>query len=100
MFDLRRKHGFTGDDIESAYVGIPKVIQGRLTNRHTKDIQAAQMSLPFSVALASSIALRAPEIPMLTARLSLYHLHNTPVGAIPVKSKQDTDPQVKDALGN
>src|SRR3546814_16719479 len=21
MFDLRRKHGFTGDDIESAYVG-------------------------------------------------------------------------------
>src|SRR3546814_12279517 len=38
MFDLRRKHGFTGDDIESAYVGIPKVIQGRLTNRHPKDI--------------------------------------------------------------
>src|SRR3546814_9138716 len=43
MFDLRRKHGFTGDDIESAYVGIPKVIQGRLTNRHPKDIPAAQL---------------------------------------------------------
>src|SRR3546814_2246109 len=43
MFDLRRKHGFTGDDIESAYVGIPKVIQGRLTNRseeHTSELQS------------------------------------------------------------
>src|SRR3546814_2597609 len=82
MFELRRQHGFTGDDIESAYVGIPKVIQGRLTNRHPKDIQAAQMSLPFSVALASSIALRAPEIPMLTVSHYLEHIHNPAVGAI------------------
>src|SRR3546814_14611104 len=93
MFDLRRKHGFTGDDIEIVYVGIPKVIQGRLTNRHPKDIQAAQMSLPFSVALASSIALRAPEIPMLTVSHYLEHIHNPAVGAIEDKLKMEIDPQ-------
>src|SRR3546814_5215697 len=93
------KHGFTGDDIESAYVGIPKVIQGRLTNRHPKDIQAAQMSLPFSVALASSIALRAPEIPMLTVSHYLEHIHNPAVGAIEDKLKMEIDPQVEAASG-
>ena len=38
-------------------LGIPKIIQGRLTNPHPVDLQAAQMCLPFSVALASKIAL-------------------------------------------
>ena len=34
-------------------LGIPRIIQGRLTNPHPVDLQAAQMCLPFSVALAS-----------------------------------------------
>src|SRR3546814_5452512 len=99
MFDLRRKHGFTGDDIESAYVGIPKVIQGRLTNRHPKDIQAAQISLPFSVALASGIGFRAPEIPMLTVSHYLEHIHNPAVGPIEVKLKMKINPQVEPRAG-
>ena len=57
MLELREQHGFTGDDIESMALGIPKIIQGRLTNPHPVDLQAAQMCLPFSVALASKIAL-------------------------------------------
>src|SRR3546814_17193569 len=95
MFDLRRKHGFTGDDIEIVYVGIPKVIQGRLTNRHPKDIQAAQMSLPFSVAMASSIALRAPELPMFTVSHYLEHIHNPAVGSIAETLKLTIYPQVE-----
>ena len=57
MLALRAQHGFTGDDIASMQLGIPKVIQGRLTNPHPVDLQAAQMCLPFSVALASHVPL-------------------------------------------
>ncbi len=38
-------------DIKSVRVGIPKIIQGRLTANEPKDIQAAQMSLPFCMAM-------------------------------------------------
>ena len=57
MLELREQHKFSIDDIASMALGIPKIIQGRLTNPHPVDLQAAQMCLPFSVALASKIAL-------------------------------------------
>ena len=60
MLKLREQHGFKSDDIASMALGIPKIIQGRLTNPHPVDLQAAQMCLLFSVALASKIAL-APD---------------------------------------
>ena len=65
MLTLRQQHGFSGDDIASMHLGIPKVIQGRLTNPHPVDLQAAQMCLPFSVALASHVPLAAGRIPTL-----------------------------------
>ena len=57
MLALRRAHAFAADDIDSIALGIPAIIQGRLTNPHPKDLQAAQMCLPFSVALAAKVAL-------------------------------------------
>jgi 2-methylcitrate dehydratase PrpD len=57
MLALRQRHDFNGDDIATMHLGIPRIIQGRLTNPHPVDLQAAQMCLPFSVALASKIAL-------------------------------------------
>jgi 2-methylcitrate dehydratase PrpD len=65
MLALRQQHGFSGDDIASMHLGIPKVIQGRLTNPHPIDLQAAQMCLPFSVALASYHPLAAGRVPTL-----------------------------------
>ena len=65
MLALRQQHGFSGDDIASMQLGIPKVIQGRLTNPHPVDLQAAQMCLPFSVALASHVPLAKGRIPTL-----------------------------------
>jgi 2-methylcitrate dehydratase PrpD len=65
MLTLRQQHGFSGDDIVSMHLGIPKVIQGRLTNPHPVDLQAAQMCLPFSVALASHVPLAPGRIPTL-----------------------------------
>ena len=63
MLALRQKHGFTGDDIASLRLGIPRIIAGRLTNPHPVDLQAAQMCLPFSVALASKIAIAPGRMP-------------------------------------
>src|SRR5712671_4058209 len=66
MLELRQRHGFGADDIASLRLGIPAIIQGRLTNPHPADLQAAQMCLPFSVALAAKIALAPGEVPALT----------------------------------
>jgi 2-methylcitrate dehydratase PrpD len=57
MLALRREHGFTGADISRMQLGIPRIIQGRLTKPHPVDLQAAQMCLPFSVALAAHVSL-------------------------------------------
>jgi 2-methylcitrate dehydratase PrpD len=65
MLTLRQQHGFTGDDIATMHLGIPRIIQGRLTNPHPVDLQAAQMCLPFSVALAAMIPLAADRIPAI-----------------------------------
>src|SRR3954464_9684163 len=65
MLALRKEHGFAADDIAAMQLGIPQIIQGRLTNPHPVDLQAAQMSLPFSVALAAKIALTPGEVPAL-----------------------------------
>jgi 2-methylcitrate dehydratase PrpD len=66
MLALRQQHGFTGDDIATMHLGIPRIIQGRLTNPHPVDLQAAQMCLPFSVALAATIPLAAGRIPAIS----------------------------------
>jgi 2-methylcitrate dehydratase PrpD len=50
--EIRSQNTFDSSDIESIYLGIPKVIQGRLTTNHPADLQAAQMSAPFAVALS------------------------------------------------
>jgi 2-methylcitrate dehydratase PrpD len=57
MLALREQHGFGSSDIAGMALGIPKIIQGRLTNPHPVDLQAAQMCLPFSVALAAKVPL-------------------------------------------
>ncbi|MCO5066586.1 MAG: MmgE/PrpD family protein [Rhizobiaceae bacterium] len=55
MLGLRADHGFAASDIRSIRLGIPSVIAGRLTMPNPVDMQAAQMSLPFSVALAATV---------------------------------------------
>src|SRR5262249_59395106 len=65
MLALRQQHGFSGNDIAALRLGIPRIIQGRLTNPHPIDLQAAQMSLPFSVAVASKIPIVKGEVPRI-----------------------------------
>ena len=49
--DLCDEHQLTIADFKAIRVGIPKIIQGRLTVNEPKDVQAAQMSLPFCMAM-------------------------------------------------
>lgn len=61
MLELRARHGFSADDIRAMRIGIPRIIAGRLTIPHPVDMQAAQMSLPFAVALAAGVAAPTPD---------------------------------------
>jgi len=65
MLALRLQHGFSLGDIASISLGIPRIIEGRLTNKHPVDLQAAQMCLPFCVALAAQVPM-ADGLPDLT----------------------------------
>ena len=48
---LCSEHQLSAADIKAIRVGVPKIILGRLTVNEPKDIQAAQMSLPFCMAM-------------------------------------------------
>jgi 2-methylcitrate dehydratase PrpD len=54
------RRGVTPDEIASVTIGIPAVIQGRLTNNAPADVQQAQMSSPFAVAMALALTPPAP----------------------------------------
>lgn len=83
---LGAKLQLTPDRISDVEVGIPQVIQGRLTQLDPPDLQAAQLSVPFSLAMALALgssrgsqaalrrgdyerALRDPAIKTLSARV-------------------------------
>src|SRR5262249_21078929 len=63
MSALGHSPAFTGTAIETTRLATPRVTAGRLTNAHPVDLQAAQMCLPFSVALASKIPMAADFVP-------------------------------------
>jgi 2-methylcitrate dehydratase PrpD len=52
---LSAEHALTPQDIERVEVGIPKVIEGRLTHNDPPDLQSAQLSVPFSLAMALTL---------------------------------------------
>src|SRR5262245_39035754 len=66
MLALRLEHKFAFHDFAAMALGIPRIIQGRLTNPHPVDLQAAQMCLPFSIALAAKVAMPEGHLPDLT----------------------------------
>jgi len=58
---LGHEHGLTPEQIVDVEVGIPKVIQGMLTKNDPPDLQSAQLSVPFSLAMALALgATRGP----------------------------------------
>jgi 2-methylcitrate dehydratase PrpD len=58
---LGAEHALAAEHIADAEVGIPKVIEGRLTQADPPDLQSAQLSVPFSLAMALTLgAARGP----------------------------------------
>jgi len=52
---LGAEHQLTPAQIVDCEVGIPKVVQGRLTQLDPPDLQSAQLSIPFSLAMALAL---------------------------------------------
>jgi 2-methylcitrate dehydratase PrpD len=65
VLELAKSEPFYPSDVASIRVGVPQVIVGRLTRPRPVDLQAAQMSLPFSVALAVCKISRDPNSSVL-----------------------------------
>ena len=84
-------------DIKDLYVGIPAVILGRLTIPRPVDIQAAQMSLPHSAALAAVLAPKAGDGFALSVRDYEESLSNPTVKSLEGRVRCEVDPQVEAA---
>ena len=52
---LGHAHKLAPEQIVDVEVGIPKVVQGKLTHGNPPDLQSAQLSIPFSLAMALAL---------------------------------------------
>jgi 2-methylcitrate dehydratase PrpD len=94
---LCREQRIGPDAIEELYVGIPSVILGRLTIPRPVDVQAAQMSLPHSVALAAYLAPKADDGFALSVRDYEVSIENATVKAIEELVRCEVDAEVEKA---
>jgi 2-methylcitrate dehydratase PrpD len=97
VIDLCRKHRVAAADIVDLYVGIPAVILGRLTIPRPVDVQAAQMSLPHSVALAAVLAPKAGEGFALSVRDYEQSMSDSAVKQVERCVRCEVDPEVEKA---
>jgi 2-methylcitrate dehydratase PrpD len=95
--ELCRENGVGIDAIEDLYIGIPSVILGRLTIPRPVDVQAAQMSLPHSAALAAVLAEKAGDGFALSVRDYEESLQNPAVRAVEERVRCEIDPAVEAA---
>jgi 2-methylcitrate dehydratase PrpD len=85
------------DDVVDVFVGIPAVILGRLTIPKPIDVQAAQMSLPHSAALAVAMACAAEDGFALSVTDYESSLHDPHVKQIEELVRCEVDPEVEAA---
>jgi 2-methylcitrate dehydratase PrpD len=97
MLALRQQHGFAAADIATMHLGIPRIIQGRLTHPHPVDLQAAQMSLPFSVALAASLPRVGGRLHDVTVADYEAGLRDSDLAALQDRTTIDLDDEVEAA---
>ncbi|MGA2895121.1 MAG: MmgE/PrpD family protein [Xanthobacteraceae bacterium] len=97
VVNLCREHRVVAADIIDLYVGIPAVILGRLTIARPVDVQAAQMSLPHSVALAAVLASKAGEGFALSVRDYEQSISDGVVKDVERHVRCEVDPEVENA---
>jgi 2-methylcitrate dehydratase PrpD len=94
---LCREHNVDAEAIRDLYIGIPSVILGRLTIPRPIDVQAAQMSLPHTAALAAVLAPTAGEGFALGIRHYEDSLKDRRVKDVEGCIRCEVDPQVEQA---
>jgi len=97
ILDLCRANRIDPGDIAEVFVGIPSVILGRLTIPRPVDVQAAQMSLPHSAAIAVAKAQSAPDGFAVSVADFEASLHDPRVKAIESRVRCEIDPEVEAA---
>jgi len=97
ILDLCRKNRINADETADVLVGIPPVSLGRLTIPRPVDLQAAQMSLPHSAALAVAMGAIADEGFALSVAEYEDSLHDPRVKQIEARVRCEVDPQVEAA---
>jgi 2-methylcitrate dehydratase PrpD len=97
ILDLCRQNRINSDDVADVFIGIPSVILGRLTIPKPIDLQAAQMSLPHSAALAVAMAAVADEGFALGVTDYESSLHDPRVKQIEARVRCAVDPAVEAA---
>ena len=83
------------EDVATITVGIPRIISGRLTQRRPPDCSAAQMSLPFTVALAVVIAARRGQSTALTVNDYLMAMEDPEVRRLASTADCQIDDEVE-----
>jgi 2-methylcitrate dehydratase PrpD len=97
ILDLGRANRIAPDDVADVFVGIPAVILGRLTIPKPVDVQAAQMSLPHSTALAVAMAASAADGFALSVTDYERSLHDPEVKQIEALVRCEVHPEVEAA---
>ena len=97
ILDLCKQNRIDPDDVVDVFVGIPAVILGRLTIPMPVDVQAAQMSLPHSAALAVAMAAAAEDGFALSVTDYETSLHDPQVKRIEALVRCEVDPEVEAA---
>jgi len=97
ILDLCRANRIAPEDIAQVLIGIPAVILGRLTIPRPVDVQAAQMSLPHSAALAVARARCAEDGFALSVADYEASLHDPRVKAIESMVRCEVDAEVEAA---
>ena len=95
ILDLCKANHVDPDDVVDVFVGIPAVILGRLTIPRPVDVQAAQMSLPHSAALAVAMSGAAEDGFALSVTDYASSLHDPQVKLIEELVRCEVDPQVE-----
>ena len=97
VLDLAKADPFYPSDVASIRVGVPQVIVGALTRPRPVDLQAAQMSLPFTVALALCKIRRDPNSSVLNVEDFEAGLQDDMVRAVEDRVHWEVDPDVEAA---
>ncbi len=92
---LCRQQNVAAEAIEDCHIGVPSVIVGRLTIPRPVDVQAAQMSLPHSAALAAVLAPRADDGFALSVRDYERSLDDPAVKAVASRIRCEVDAEVE-----